>query len=61
MFDTCISRILPPNEQILEAIVRENPVVTKGVEEMDARERRFCYYNWYMTNVYSITGKCNNS
>ena len=38
MFDTCISRILPPNEQILEAIVRENPVVTKGVEEMDGRE-----------------------
>ena len=61
MFHTCITRILPPNEQILETIVVENPFVTKGVEEMDARERRFCYYYWYMTNVYFITGKCNNS
>ena len=51
--DVCI---LPPNEQILETIVRENHFVTKGVKEMDAGERRFCYYYWYMTNVYFITG-----
>jgi hypothetical protein len=60
MFHTCITRILPPNEQILETIVRENPFVTKGVEEMDAGERRFCYYYWYMTNVYFITGNGNS-
>jgi hypothetical protein len=50
---------MPPNEQRLETIVLENPFVTKDVEEMNAAERRFCYYYWYMTNVYSITGKGN--
>lgn len=50
---------MPPNEQRLETIVLENPFVTKDVQEMNAADRRFCYYYWYMTNVYSIRGKGN--
>ena len=59
VFPTCITRIVPPNEQRLETIVLENPFVTKDVQEMNAADRRFCYYYWYMTNVHSIRGKGN--